>query len=78
LHHVADTVKKASCTVAHKTLSTKFSQATLHSVPLTDGSVATAPIFDVKAILIAFFNDQLQMNEENFASGKGKIDNVNS
>jgi hypothetical protein len=36
-------------------------------VPLTDGSVATIPIFDVKAILVAFLNDLLQMCEEEFA-----------
>ncbi len=34
-----------------------FLKPTLHSVPLTDGSVATVPIFDVKALLIAFFYD---------------------
>jgi hypothetical protein len=34
---------------------------TLHSVPLSDGSVATVPIFDVKAQLIAFLNDPLCM-----------------
>jgi hypothetical protein len=38
-----------------------FLRPTLHSVPLTDGSVATVPIFDVKAILVAFLNDPLQM-----------------
>jgi hypothetical protein len=37
-------------------------------VPLSDGSVATVPIFDVKALLIAFFNDPLRMHQENFAS----------
>jgi hypothetical protein len=41
---------------------------TLHSVPLTDGSVATVPIFDVKTLLIAFLNDPLRMHQENFAS----------
>ncbi len=40
----------------------------LHSVPLTDGSVATVPIFDVKALLIAFLNDPVRMHQENFAS----------
>jgi hypothetical protein len=44
-----------------------FLKPTLHSVPLTDGSIATIPIFDVKAILVAFLNDPLQMWEENFA-----------
>jgi hypothetical protein len=37
-------------------------------VPLTDGSVATVPIFDVKALLIAFLNDPLRMHQDNFAS----------
>jgi hypothetical protein len=37
-------------------------------VPLADGSVATDPIFDVKALLIAFLNDSLRMRQENFAS----------
>ncbi len=45
-----------------------FLKPTLHSVPLSDGSVATVPIFDVKAQLIAFLNDPLQMREEKFAS----------
>ena len=39
-----------------------------HSVPLTDGSVPTVPIFDVKAFLIAFLNDPLRMRQETFAS----------
>jgi hypothetical protein len=33
-----------------------------------DGSVATVPIFDAKAILVAFLNDPLQMCEENIVS----------
>ncbi len=37
-------------------------------MPLTDGSVGTVPIFDVKALLIAFLNDPLRMCQENFAS----------
>jgi hypothetical protein len=51
----------------------------LHSVPLTDGSVATVPIFDVNALLSAFLNDPLRMFQENFASnydiftGKAKL-----
>ncbi len=45
-----------------------FLKPTLHSVPLTDGSVATVPIVDVKALLIAFPNDPLRMGQENFAS----------
>jgi hypothetical protein len=45
-----------------------FFKPTLHSVPLTDGSVATVPIFDVKAPLIAFLNDPLRVCQENLAS----------
>jgi hypothetical protein len=45
-----------------------FLKPTLHSVPLTDGSVATVPIFDVNALLIAFLNDPLRMRQEKFAS----------
>jgi hypothetical protein len=45
-----------------------FLKPTLHSVPLTDGLVATIPIFDVKAFLIAFHNDPLRMHQENFVS----------
>ncbi len=48
-------------------------------MPLTDGSVATVPIFDVKALLIAFLNDPLRMHQENLESnydifkGKAKL-----
>jgi hypothetical protein len=45
-----------------------FFKPTLHSVPVTDGSVATAPIFDVKALMVAFLNDPLRMHQENFVS----------
>ncbi len=53
-------------------------------MPLTDGSVAAVPIFDVKALLIAFLNDPLRMHQENLASnydiftGKAKFANINS
>ena len=49
-------------------LSVRLSQPTLHSVPLSDGSVATVPIFDVKAQLIAFLNDPLCMRKKKIAS----------
>jgi hypothetical protein len=45
-----------------------FLKPTLHSVPLSNGTVATMTIFDVKALLIAFLNNPLKMCEENFAS----------
>jgi hypothetical protein len=56
-----------------------FLKPTLHSVPLTDGSVATVPIFDVKALLIEFIDNPLRMRQENFEStndiftGKSKL-----
>jgi hypothetical protein len=56
-----------------------FLKPTLYSVPFTDGSVATIPIFDVKALLTAFLNDPLRMRSEKFASnddiftGKAKL-----
>ncbi len=56
-----------------------FLKPILHSLPLTVGSVATVPIFDAKALLIAFLNDPLRMCQENFASNydifteKGKL-----
>jgi hypothetical protein len=61
-----------------------FLKPTLHSVPLTDGSVVTVPLFDVKALLIAFLNDPLRMRQDNFVSnydiftGKGEIAYINS
>jgi hypothetical protein len=45
-----------------------FLKPTLHSVPLSDGSVATVPIYNVKALILAFLNDPSKMCEENFAS----------
>jgi hypothetical protein len=45
-----------------------FLKPTLHSVPLTDGSVATVPILDAKALLIAFLNDLCIMCQDNSAS----------
>ncbi len=60
-----------------------FLKPTLHSVPLTDGSVATVLIFDAKALFIAFLNDPLRICQETFASnydiftGKAKA-NINS
>jgi hypothetical protein len=56
-----------------------FLKPILHTVPLSDGTVATMTIFDLKALLIAFLNNPLKMRKENFAShydklsGKAKI-----
>ena len=40
-----------------------FLKPTLHSVPLSDGSVATVPIFDVKAQITAFLSNPLRMHK---------------
>ncbi len=48
-----------------------FLKPTLHSVPLCDRSVATVPIFDVKAQSIPFLNDPLHMRD--FFSSKYDI-----
>ncbi len=45
-----------------------FLKPALHLVPFTDGSIATVPIFDVKALMIAFLNDPFRMRQDNFAS----------
>ncbi len=60
--------RKQLVQVLTKRYQLDFLKPTLHSVPLSDRSVATVPIFDVKAQLIAFLSDPLQMREENFAS----------
>ncbi len=76
--------KKQLVQLLTKYYQLNFLKPTLHSVPLTDGSVVTVPIFNVKALLIAFLNDPLRMCQNNFASNydifteKGKITNINS
>ena len=58
-----------------------FLKPTMHNVSLSDGSVATVPIFDVKATLILFLNYPNRMRRENFAAsfdpftGKSTITN---
>ena len=58
-----------------------FLKPTLHNVALSDGSVATVPIFDVKEILLSFLNDPSRMRKENLApdydpfTGKSTIAN---
>jgi len=53
----------------------------MHNVALSDGSVATVPIFDVKKTLLAFLNNPNRMRVENMApnydifSGKSTIIN---
>ncbi len=60
--------RKQLVQVLTKRYQLDFLEPILHSVPLSDGSVTTVPIFDVKAQIIAFLNDPLQMREEKFAS----------
>jgi len=44
-----------------------FLKQTMHNVALSDGSVATVPIFDVKETLLAFLNDPNRMRVKNIA-----------
>jgi hypothetical protein len=56
-----------------------FLKPTLHSVPLADGCVAAVPIFDFKAILVAFLMIHCECLRKNFApnydilTGKAKL-----
>lgn len=56
-----------------------FLKPILHSVPMSDGSIVTVPVFDVKALLISFLNDPVRMKKQNIASnydiftGKPKV-----
>jgi hypothetical protein len=45
-----------------------FLKPILRTMNLSNGTLATMTIFDVKALLIAFLNDPLKIREENFAS----------
>jgi len=45
-----------------------FLKPIMHSVPLSDGTIATVPVFDVKALLISFLNDPQRMKKQNIAS----------
>ncbi len=45
-----------------------FLKPILHTIELSDGTVATAPVFDVKAKLISFLNDPHKMRQENIVS----------
>jgi hypothetical protein len=58
-----------------------FLMPIMHNVALSDGSVATVPIFDVKETLLSFLNNPGRMHRENFAAnydqftGKSTITN---
>ncbi len=44
-----------------------FLKPTMHNVSLSDGSVATVPIFDLKETLLSFLNDPSRICVENIA-----------
>jgi len=46
----------------------RFLKPNLRTITLSNGTLATMTVFDVKALLLAFLNDPLKMREENFAS----------
>ncbi len=39
----------------------------LHKITISDGSVVTVPVFDVKAVLLSILHDPQRMRCENFA-----------
>jgi len=45
-----------------------FLKPTMNNVALSDGSLATVPIFDVKETLLLFLNNPGRMRRENFAA----------
>jgi hypothetical protein len=45
-----------------------FLKPNLRTILLSNGTLATMIVFDVKALLLAFLNDPLKMKQENFAS----------
>ena len=46
----------------------QFLKPNLRTLTLSNGTLATMMIFDVKALLLAFLNDPSKMKQENFAS----------
>ena len=42
---------------------------TTHNVTLSDSSVVSVPVFDVKAIILSILQDPARMRQENFAHG---------
>ena len=56
-----------------RTLSTLYNlgdlQPILHNVTLSDSSVVSVPVFDVKAVILAMLHDTRKMQSTNFASG---------
>ena len=44
-------------------------QLTLHYVTLSDSSIVTVPVFDVKAVILSILHDPRRMNPRNFAAG---------
>ena len=49
-------------------LQVRLFEATMHNVALSDGSVASVTIFDVKETLLSFLNDPGWMGVENFTA----------
>jgi len=56
-----------------KTLSQLYNlhdlQPALHNVTLSDSSVVTVPVFNVKAVILSILHDHNRMNPSNFAPG---------
>lgn len=56
-----------------KTISSLYNLGDLkpiqHNITLSDSSVVTVPVFDVKAVILSMLHDPPQMHASNFASG---------
>ena len=52
-----------------KTFDTSDMKPTYGSVRLTDNSMVTVPVFDMKAMILSILHDKELMREENFAPG---------
>ena len=50
-----------------KTYQLQFLRPTIHVVTLSDKTKASVPVYNVKALLLAFLNDPQRMTQENFA-----------
>ena len=68
LQDVTCHVPRSTSSIPMPLLQVKIFKPTMYNVALSDGSVATVPIFDVKDTLLSFYNDPCRMRRENFAA----------
>ena len=68
LQDVTCHVPRSTSSIPMPLLQVKIFKPTMYNVALSDGSVATVPIFDVKDTLLSFYNNPCRMSRENFAA----------